>query len=282
MGLISKTLDLGLSQVPSPAVENLMGASGSTYVLRLCTFHELTCHKTEDWTGADETQLRIWIDDALSNVDEGTLLQLRDFLGTVGSALQMMISLPTSAGAYVFRRDMNDGHRASLGLTVPLLPGRRVRLHLQDLDGGFADPHDTLGDMSTTVRPAPYGDALDADGAPGRADGDIDFTGDDAHYSLTYRITEVLLKEPVADGPTGPGGIRLPRPIRIPPLPGGGGDLPDVPDTPDVPDVPDLPDLPLVGGLLGGASAPTQPIRVRTLPPVWGRVVVPDVRTKVR
>lgn len=277
MGIVSKTLDLVSSQVPTQAVDQLLGTSGSKYKLRMCTFGELKCHKTEDWTGADETQLRIWIDDALSNVDDGTLLRLRDFLGVVGSGVNMVISLPTSTSAYVFRRDMNDGHKAHIGLTVPVLPGRRIRLQLQDLDGGIGDPHDTLGDVSTTVRPEPASDVLDADGDPkfkdipfgGMApDGDIDFTGDDAHYSLKYHITEVTLTEPPTGSPTGPGGFKLPVPKKALPLP----------DTGDV----QVPDLPIIGKVLTGLQAPTQVVSGRALAPARRKIVVPSVRTKVR
>lgn len=70
---------------------------------------ELLCRETEDWTGSDECELRIWSD------------------GTYQS----------------HRRDMNTDD--IWALNIPLDFHSKVRIKLYDLDNGWGDSHDHLG-----------------------------------------------------------------------------------------------------------------------------------------
>jgi hypothetical protein len=78
----------------------------------------LTCNETEDNTGADEAQLRIWADGSYQS----------------------------------HRKDMNNGE--SWDLNIPLTFSQRVKIQLYDLDNpGFPlyDDHDHLG--TVTIQP---------------------------------------------------------------------------------------------------------------------------------
>ena len=116
----------------------------------------LTCHETEDNTGADEAELRIWADSSFQS----------------------------------HRRDMNNGD--VWDLNIPLEFSQRVKIQLYDLDNpGFPlyDDHDHLGTIVIRPDQTEGSGTFNQDGA----DYDLDWVSADSHAreasNVSFRIS---------------------------------------------------------------------------------------------